>query len=310
MKYVPFLQIHDNNHKSRVGSMRADKRFRIFYPTKASRDFALAKLNSLGKSMAYRASRARREVEAEDARRRSIIERARRGSLLEEVRELEGSLHDIDKELLEIQQCWMEDPTAHHINDYAGSGGVYGLDVGEKLFWHAYVADRDISWEKGSDYDTGRPSMPEFQDMNVNTLRNWKEKPAGESNPRPVLWHGGCGGKLDKDAPASDPMSPLGLLMAYEDNDAVIPVVSDFDCFLLGTRGVRYNEPLGAMELSSLTKCVDEIGGILATPKADNDWTMRWLEAKKKRVKSHSAHETPPFGYADPVSAVFAMFIE
>lgn len=96
--------------------------------------------------------------------------------------------------------------------------------------------------------------------------------------------------------------SLLDLLMAYEENSKVTPVVSDFDCFLLGTRGVKYHEPLGKKELSMLSWCVDEIKGILDTPKDGSNWTSRWLEVKKKHV-DHPAHaKMPPFGYADPRS--------
>ena len=34
-------------------------------------------------------------------------------------------------------------------------------------------------------------------------------------------------------------MNPLGLLMAYAE-ETVTPVVSDFDTFLVGSRGVQY----------------------------------------------------------------------
>ena len=155
--------------------------------------------------------------------------------------------------------------------------------------------------------------MPEFQQMNFETLRNWSDKSDSatdnnssglEGDPRPVLWHGGCG-RLGEETPdASDPMCPLGLLMAYEENMNVIPVVSDFDCFLLGTRGVKYDEPLGAQELSMLSMCIEEIEGILATPKDGNSWTQRWLEVKKKHAARNDepSDEMPSFGYADPRS--------
>eukprot|EP00969_Alexandrium_andersonii_P009916 432725-Alexandrium_andersonii.AAC.1 len=59
--------------------------------------------------------------------------------------------------------------------------------------------------------------------------------------------------------------------MAYEEGDAeagkVTPVVSDFDCFLVGTRGVEYREPLGEQESSILKWCVDEIEGVLDNAK-------------------------------------------
>ena len=93
-----------------------------------------------------------------------------------------------------------------------------------------------------------------------------------------------------------------GLLMAYEENNKVTPVVSDFDCFLLGTRGVQIHEPFADRDLSMLSWCIDKIEGVLETPKAGSGWTARWLEAKKKNV-GHAAHQgMPVFGYADPRS--------
>jgi len=207
----------------------------------------------------------------------------------------------------------MTDPSVYIIDDYASGQGVYGLDICEKVFWEGYVVANDITCTKGSRYDTGRPSMPEFQQMNVETLRNWSGKPNASSgnvfsdegpDPRPVLWHGDCG-RLGEEAPAEyNPMCPLGLLMAYEEKMKVIPVVSDFDCFLLGTRGVHYREPLGAQEIAMMSMCVDDIEGILDTPKEGN-WTQRWLEVKKKHAMSKDespTHVMPRFGYADPRS--------
>merc|ERR1711971_1188470 len=91
--------------------------------------------------------------------------------------------------------------------------------------------------------------------------------------------------------------------MAYEENDLVKPVVSDFDCFLVGTRGVAYNKPLGEHELSMLHWCVDEIEGVLHSPDPETGWTQRWLKVKKDQLKYGGAQKPmPTFGYADPRS--------
>jgi len=199
----------------------------------------------------------------------------------------------------------MSDPRIHKIDDYASSSdkGAFGLDIPEKLFWEAYVVRNDITREVDSEYDTGRPSMPEFQGMNLDTLRK-KPPENGNSDPHPVLYHAGCGSKNEFSENAN-PLCPLDLLMAYEENDDVTAVVSDFDCFLVGTRGVKFNESLGEQELSVLTECVDEIEGILSTPQDGVGWTRRWLEVKKKQyrnAKSGKHQEMPKFGYADPRS--------
>ena len=353
--FVPFLQIHENDHKEKVGSMRADIRVRVFYPTKQSRDMAAAKLRELCKSMLERARSALLVVDKEDRERKILFKDIRRGTTEELVdqfgigaterrkqvgigagKRCASVVHcNIDDSLREIERCHMEDPSVNNIDDYAHTQGVFGLDLPEKLLWEGYVVANDITRVPGSKYETGRPSMPEFQQMNIDTLRHWCENAKDcdadsmdsfpgpgrfdrtsevsrasvtteyedADPPRPVLWHGGCGrvgGKVPDDF---DPLCPLSLLMAYEENSKVIPVVSDFDCFLLGTRGVKYHEPLGEQELSMLSMCVDEIEGILEAPNKGN-WTQRWLEVKKKHAvaEDKGSHEMPRFGYADPRS--------
>merc|ERR1719356_1211505 len=99
-------------------------------------------------------------------------------------------------------------------------------------------------------------------------------------------------------------MCPLDLLMAYEEDGIVKPVVSDFDCFLVGTRGVTYNKPMGVQELSMLHWCVNEIEGLLQSPDPETGWTQRWLEVKKKNLlrNGEAQKAMPKFGYADPRS--------
>mmetsp|Transcript_12194 Transcript_12194/g.25943 ORF Transcript_12194/g.25943 Transcript_12194/m.25943 type:complete len:793 (+) Transcript_12194:69-2447(+) len=270
--FVPFLQIHDNSHKERVGSMQEDARVRVFYPNHSSRDQVAKILNMLGRAMTKKAT------------------------IAQEQKMVESS--DDQRAQEDIERCLMSDPSVYKIDDYVKPSSIYGLDIPEKLFWEGYVVPNDITREEK--YATGRPSMPEFQEMNIETLR----KGAGmETGPRPVLWHGGCG-RLGEGTPVSyNPLNPVGLLMAYEENNTVKPVVSDFDCFLLGTRGIRYHEPLGDLEKSTLLWCINEIEGVLQTPKTDSNWTSRWLEVKKKNIYNDDLHkEMPAFGFADPRS--------
>ena len=174
--------------------------------------------------------------------------------------------------------------------------------------------------------------------MNMTTMREWKgqregegpgesevgaEAAANEGGPRPVLWFAGTTPSSDGDGDNTktagpDPLCPLDLLMAYEEDGRVTPVVSDFDCFLLGTRGVRYQQPLRALDREMLHWCVDQIEGILAQPKRRLNWTQRWLSVKKMQVQRdrkgtrgakpvqsttpQTFQELPKFGYADPTS--------
>ena len=98
---------------------------------------------------------------------------------------------------------------------------VFGLDVPERVFREVYIVRPDVTPAVG--WETGRESEPAFLDMNLHALRD------RNSNPSVVLF------QFDK----KDPMNPLGLLMAYAEAQ-VKPVVSDFDTFLVGSRGVQY----------------------------------------------------------------------
>lgn len=275
--FVPFLQIHDNGHKKKLGVMRESSRVRVFYPNESSRDLAWTVLEILSHSMKERAESAKKLINGGESH---------------------GSIRSA---LVDAYRCVMNDPEVYKIDDYVESQGIYGIDVNERLFWEGYVVPNDITRPKGSKYETGRPSIPEFQQMNIDTLRTGGSSSGPEAGRRPVLWHGDCG-RVGENAPEeSNPLCPLGLLMAYEENMKVMPVVSDFDSFLLGTRGVNYHEPLGTQELSMLNMCLNEIEGILATPKEGSSWTQRWLDVKKKHCEDDH-HEMPPFGYADPRS--------
>ena len=79
---------------------------------------------------------------------------------------------------------------------------------------------QDISHKKG--WENGRPSEPAFMDMNLHATRS-------DKLPKAVVW------QYDTD----NPMNPRGLLVAYEE-EQILPVVSDFDPFLIGTRGVSF----------------------------------------------------------------------
>ena len=80
-----------------------------------------------------------------------------------------------------------------------------------------YIHRQDCSLVVG--WETGRDSEPAFLDMNRHSLRDGVAPPV-------VLY------QFDP----KDPMNPLGLLMAYAE-ERVMPVVSDFDTFLVGSKG-------------------------------------------------------------------------
>eukprot|EP00984_Skeletonema_dohrnii_P007907 scaffold2911_cov159-Skeletonema_dohrnii-CCMP3373.AAC.15 len=323
--YVPFLQIHHNEDKIKVGSLHADARVRVFYPNKLSRDRAFMSMTMVRDKMVEATRRSMRCINEVEQKEVSILEEEMHKSsrnlshssmktAIGTARRRLSTVLDYSKFEAALEAKHrndMIDAAVYKIDDYVSStqaqGGCYGLDIPEKLFWEAYVSKADISREAGSEYDNGRPSMPEFQVMNLESLR--KTPKAG---PRPVLWHAGCG-KVGEEPPQNlNPLCPFGLLMAYEEGDAeagkVTPVVSDFDCFLVGTRGVEYRDPLGEQELSILKWCVDEIEGMLDNTN-DNEgegacWTRQWLDVKKKYAfDPRFQTPMPKMGYADPRSS-------
>lgn len=102
----------------------------------------------------------------------------------------------------------------------------------ERVFFQTYITNQDIS-RIGTDYETGRPSEPVFQDMNFGCTRCSNYKGRG---PGAVVYQ-----TCNQNALYSQ---SLVIAYSYEENDTVTPVASDFDCFTVGTRGVVYDEPL------------------------------------------------------------------
>lgn len=207
------------------------------------------------------------------------------------------------KALLEEVQCELQGTsgiTMEVINAYAPK--CYGLVVPEQVLWEGLVirSPTGISREPGTagePYVTGRPSVPQFQDMNLDALR----KPHLPHTPRLVLWQFD-----DEQAEYDDPCNPLTLLMAYEEEKfkRVLPVVSDLDCFLIGTRGVNYEEPLPSDQQKVLEWSIDQIEGILASQqqqRAFKSWTQKWLDVlKTSAIKKGFKPKIPALGFSDP----------
>jgi hypothetical protein len=67
-----------------------------------------------------------------------------------------------EKNLKSIKYLKMDDPSIEKINNY--SPKCFGLEMPKRLFWEGYVMRaKDISRHPGSDFETGRPSIPGFQ---------------------------------------------------------------------------------------------------------------------------------------------------
>ena len=79
------------------------------------------------------------------------------------------------------------------------------------------------------------------------------------------------------------------------------PVVSDFDTFLVGSRGMRY-EATPPEQLELIDWALDQTTALLASP-STKGWMGRWLDILKEAAHN-GFHPTkgPEFGFGDPTS--------
>jgi hypothetical protein len=145
--FVPYLQISSEEHKPLVPAPPTDSRMRIFFPSEQSRDGARSSFESI----------------------RDEMERAVDDALVSLEGEKTPTGSDEMIEQLHLLQRWaMDDSTIATIDD---SG--FGLELPERLFVEAVIARRDISHPEG--WETGRPSEPDYMDLNMRSLRHTME---------------------------------------------------------------------------------------------------------------------------------------
>ncbi|CAE7522067.1 Prkg1, partial [Symbiodinium microadriaticum] len=191
-----------------------------------------------------------------------------------------------------IGGAWTGDDRDHAITLDDSYPDAFGARVPETLMRMVYIDKQDIQFQAG--WETGRHSEPAFMDMNLHAVRDEK------SNPRVVLY------QYD----ATNPMNPHGLLIAYAEEwttphsskvvRTVKPVVSDFDTFTVGSKGMRYERlPPDQMELELWS--LDRTREILNQPNSDS-WTSRWLKVLSEAAKQGRRPEIPPYGFGDPTS--------
>ena len=162
----------------------------------------------------------------------------------------------------------------------------YGIEVSCRVLWEALVIETDISRE--SDMTTGRASQPPFQDMNFATLRKQYKNSA-----IPVLYQ----------YSDTDPFDPRMLIIAYEEEGRVTPVVSDFDCFLIGSRNFFFEEEMAEDQIELLDWCISQIEWILDNQTdLPGSWTVKWLTILKHAAINGFVPKMPPFGFGDPAS--------
>jgi len=134
-------------------------------------------------------------------------------------------------------------------------------------------------------WETGRPSVPQFMDMNLHGVR-------GASLPRVVL--------LQNDL--SDPMNPHGLLIAYAEK-FVKPVCSDFDTFTVGSKGMKY-EALPDEQVGIVHWELDQTEQVLKdAPEDSKGWTDHWLSVIEAAEEAGFHPRYPSrFGFGESTS--------
>ncbi|CAB9502424.1 expressed unknown protein [Seminavis robusta] len=182
------------------------------------------------------------------------------------------------------------------LDQYVKTQKLYGLEVPQRLFWLGCVLNQDIT--RASDTDTGRPSTPGFQDANMKTLKvACADHAKGKKpSPMPVVYQ--------YDPKPDNALKPQTLVMAYEENGSVTPVVSDFDGFLLGWRreALWFGCQLPRDQEDLMLWCVDNIEKILDSKQTTDTWTVRWLEVLKEEAEKMGNMVIPEYGFGDPKS--------
>lgn len=155
---------------------------------------------------------------------------------------------------------------------------VFGLDVPEPLLREAYIMMPDLSPVMG--WETGRRSEPFLMNANLHAVRD-------ASEPKVVLFQND----------ESDAMNPRGLLIAYAEK-YVKPVVSDFDTYLVASKGMVYEKiPSEQNDLAKLA--LRYAKGIFETPDSQ-PWTNRWIKIIETEAQLRPV--LPKYGFGDPTS--------
>ncbi len=265
--FIPFLQIHEEEHKKGIRSIGKGDRTKIFFSTESCRNEVGEFLGTVAKEMTLSFTKSK-----------FAMARLKYGC------DPNTTLHEEHYEW-KAMGAELSDPYVTKIDDYAPQ--VFGIEVSCRVLWKGLVERKDISRVPGSKLYTGRESQPAFQDMNFSALRL-----KDIDGPLPVLYQ--CADE--------DPFDARMLVMAYEGEGKVTPVVSDFDCFLIGTSKFYYSDPMPPEQVDLMDWCVSQIEWILESHTEPESWTSRWLEVLKFAARNDFYPSMPRFGFGDPTS--------
>jgi len=255
--FVPFMQIHLEEDKRKVPVPPAEARMRLFFASADARARALPELESTMHHMSESAAAGMKAL-ARDA----LGTNAKLAKMMGQDGEGAGSTKLDDegrkKHMVNVARLRLSDPTIMLIDE---SG--FGVDVPQRLVWETYIMRQDIT--RTGEWESGRGSEPDYMDLNLQSARH-------PGTPQVVVY------QCDKD----EPLNPRGLLIAYEEEERVLPVASDFDAFTIGSRGLAY--PAFPFEqIAHMESLLRNIERILATP-GSRGWSHRWLEVLKGEI--------------------------
>lgn len=355
---VPFLQIHVNEHKAQLQSIPAKNAdMRVYYKSNVQRDHVVQVLHDTFRETHHPQDRQhKREHDTVSSSSEATPTMADDDSDDSIPTTTTTTTSKVTFTLEDDTSCTQQSSSIPPPNDVPNKEatcdskssnsdfdiqrldtyqdkGWYGLQVSQRLFWNATIADRDIRRE-GTGTETGRPSTPGFQDANLQTLRvacssnacSSTTVPTPSNRPMPVVVQTLCtideddnddnndgenGTTLSKASTSlikEQALDPLHLVMAYEEGGTVTPVVSDFDGFLMGWKreALWFGCNLPRDQEDLMLWCVDQIENILEeqneSPEAVDTWTMRWLNVLKREAHNGFQPEIPEYGFGDPKS--------
>jgi len=221
-------------------------------------------------------------VQISDNKHKSMVEKSPSDSRLKLYFKSEPSRDEAFRNLEQILETCdklkIDNKTITKAEDYKPD--VWGIDLPEPLLQEAWIQRPDLSPVLG--WETGRKSEPFLMDANLHAIR-------GVSEPQVVLF------QHDE----SDPMNPRGLLVAYAEN-LVKPVVSDFDTFTVGSKGMDYS-PLPDDQASIVAWALKHTFNILDSLD-HNPWTSRWIDVLRVENEKGFHPTFPKYGFGDPTS--------
>ena len=288
---VPFLQITDDADKAKCTQPSECHRMRIYFQSGEARREVIDQLMPVARAHAVAIA----EKHAANAMQKALADAAAAEAAGEAPQppppspSTSASAAPSDEELRERIEL---------LDGYAPTR--FGVELPSTWVWVGMIEPQDIS--ATGEWATGRGSEPMFMDLNYKSLHYQPSEPS-RAQPRTVVYqHDGARA-----------MNPRGLVMAYEELDGVLPVVSDMDAFVLGAKGVEY-QPMPVEQLELLEWMVEKTANVLRDAKAQVErrekptpWMRAWVheikrDAEERDKDAQHLQPSDPMGFGDATS--------